>query len=411
MVSDKAQRMSSESTLDAEAVDLKSAADVVVAREGAAPCAVVGAARRVTRPGLPRFRGDTPAPRAAWRFGWGVSGQLWTVAPESAEATPPRAAAHNVFDMASLTKPVTALLVARLQRAGVLHRDEPLADLLPELAATSSARVPLDLLLSHRSGLEAHREFFVKQARAAQPASAAVLSEAADARRTECQGPPPAEGFPVVYSDLGYILAGAAIERRTGRPLDELVFEEVSRPLGLAVGSIRRLEPSEPGLMLRVVPTEVVPWRGGLIRGVVHDENAWVLAGTGSAGHAGLFGDVWSLVRLGTAILDAWGGHKDHWLTQADLAPLLRVRPGGSHRAGFDSRQSPGTGPAPSSGTFFGPSTFGHLGFTGTSIWMDPDAELVGVLLTNRVHPTRDHDAIKRARPAAYDALYQRMME
>lgn len=158
--------------------------------------------------------------------------------------------------------------------------------------------------------------------------------------------------------------------------------------------------------MARVVPTEVVPWRGGVIRGVVHDENAWVLAGTGSAGHAGLFGDVWSLVRLGTAILDAWGGYKEQWLTRDDLEPLLRVRPGGSHRAGFDGRSVE----APSSGAFFGPATFGHLGFTGTSIWMDPDAELVGVLLTNRVHPSRAHDAIKIARPAAYDALYRRMV-
>ncbi len=394
--------LSTESTLDTEAVDLRAVAAAVVERDGAAPCAVVGAAVRQQREG----RG-LPVPLGpVWRFGWGTAGRIFTVPPEGAALPAPQAAAHSVFDLASLTKPVTALVVARLQRAGVLHRDEPLAAFLPELAHTPSAGVPLDLLMAHRSGLQAHREFFVAQPGAAQPAVAAVLEQAASARRDGCAGPPPPAGFEVVYSDLGYILVGAALERRTGKALDELVFDEVTRPLGLTLGSMRRLLQTEPMLDARVVPTEDVPWRGGVLRGVVHDENAWVLADRGSAGHAGLFGDVWSIVRLGTAILDAWGGDKDRWLGRADLEPLVRVRPGGSHRAGFDGK----SGDPPSSGELFGSATFGHLGFTGTSLWIDPEAGLVGVLLTNRVHPTRDHQAIKVARPLAYDAIHRAMM-
>jgi CubicO group peptidase (beta-lactamase class C family) len=142
-----------------------------------------------------------------------------------------------------------------------------------------------------------------------------------------------------------------------------------------------------------------------LVHGVVHDENAWVLAGLGMAGHAGAFGDLWSVVGLGMAILDARSDRRDAWLTAAELAPLVRARPGGSERAGFDGR----SGESPTSGRHFGPETFGHLGFTGTSLWVDPERELVGVLLTNRVYLGRGSEGIRAARPAAYDRIYELM--
>ncbi len=414
--------MSTEQTRDAEAVDLRSIAEAVVDGYGAAPCAVVGAARRTLVPQIVP-RPDGLAAVSGWRFGWGSAGRLWRRPPADCPAEAPRAAAHNIFDMASLTKPVTALLLARLQREGILSRDEALGEVLPEVASSASAAATLGLLLAHRAGLEAHREFFVKTPGARQPGRAETLAAAANARRHDLPaGTPPEQGFSVVYSDLGYILVGAAIEQRTGCALDELVQQHVAGPLGLALGSVRQLEATEPGFRQRVVPTEDVPWRGGVLRGIVHDENAWVLAGTGSAGHAGLFGDAWSFVRLGTSILDAWCQRERGWLSQEDLLPLIEVRPGGSHRSGFDGKtevsregdsDSPG-GPAittpSSSGQLFGPHSFGHLGFTGTSIWMDPERDLVGVLLSNRVHPSREHVAIRAARPAAYDAICRAMM-
>jgi CubicO group peptidase (beta-lactamase class C family) len=155
----------------------------------------------------------------------------------------------------------------------------------------------------------------------------------------------------------------------------------------------------------RVAPTEVVAWRGGVVRGAVHDENAWALAGDATAGHAGLFGEARDVVALGVALLDVLADRRPAFLKPDDLGPLLRARPGGSLLAGFDRK----SGPTPSAGTRFGPRTFGHLGFTGTSVWIDPDAELCGVLLTNRVHPTREHVAIRTARPAVYDALADAM--
>ena len=364
-------------------IDLSAAAALAVELHRAAPGAVVAAA--VRRDG-------------AFIHGAGAAGALWPSGPP--------AAVHSIFDLASVTKPFTALALARLERAGRLRRDERLGDVLPSLAATRSAGVTLDLLAAHRAGLDAHRTLYAPllDGRAVDPAAA--LLAAADARREDCTGDPPAEGFPPVYSDLGYLLLGAAIAARGDADLDLVVEREVVAPLGLHVGSARRMRAREASFDARVAPTEVVEWRGGMVRGAVHDENAWAFAGDASAGHAGLFGDAGSVVALGVAVLDALAGRVPTFLGPDDLAPVVRDRPGGSLLAGFDRR----SGLAPMSGARFGPRTFGHLGFTGTSLWIDPDAELVGVLLTNRVHPTRATDAIRRARPAVYDALAGAML-
>jgi serine-type D-Ala-D-Ala carboxypeptidase len=372
--------------------DLGPIATLVVEQHGAAPACVVGAARWVEE---------------RWRHGWGSAGVLWTVPPPSSSgaAEAPAVDPTYIFDLASLTKPVVALLLARLERAGVLSRAERLGEVAPALGHTASAGVSLDLLSAHRAGLEAHVELFVKDAAATQPSPAEAIERAASALRPECKGPAPPAGFAPIYSDLGYILLGAAIEARSGRPLDELVAEQIAAPLGARLGSIDRLRALDPRLDARVAPTEDVAWRGGVLQAVVHDENAWILAGTKTAGHAGLFGDAAAVVALGTAVLDAWRRRDERWLSRRDLEPVLRPRPGGSHAAGFDRK----SGPAPSSGRLFGPETFGHLGFTGTSLWIDPDRELVAALLTNRVHPSRDHLAIRAARPAAHDAIVAAM--
>lgn len=373
-------------TFGSDAEDLTDLAALVVERFAAAPCAVVAGARRDGH---------------GWRFGVGAAGRLG-----SGEAARP-ATAGTLFDLASLTKPVTALTLARLERARTLSRREPLADVLPALAQTASALIPLDLLSAHRGGLDGHRPLYAPLLDGRAVDREAALREAADARRTDAQGPAPSEGFAPVYSDLGYLLLGAALSVRGGDDVDRVMEREVLRPLELelALDSARALRASDPRFDERVAPTEVVPWRGGVICGAVHDENAFALAGDGAEGHAGLFGDALSVARLGVSILRALAGELPGWLEPGDLAPLVRERAGGSLLAGFDRK----SGDAPSAGARFGARTFGHLGFTGTSVWMDPDAGLVGVLLTNRVHPTRASDAIRRARPAVYDALAERM--
>jgi CubicO group peptidase (beta-lactamase class C family) len=366
-------------------LDLSAIAAIAVEVHRAAPAAVVAAA--VRRDGV-------------FVRGIGAAGRL-SLAPDAPPAT-----TETLFDLASVTKPLTALALARLERAGLLSRAEHVGDVIPSLARTRSAKVPLDLLAAHRAGLDGHRPLYAPLVGGGAVDFAAALATAADARREGCEGDPPPEGFAPVYSDLGYLLLGAAIAARAGADLDAVVAREVTAPLGLRIASARKLRGREPGFDAEVAPTEIVGWRGGEIRGAVHDENAWALARDGAAGHAGLFGDARSVVDLGVAVLDVLAGRLPSFLDAGDLAPLVRDRPGGSLLAGFDRR----SGPAPLSGSRFGSRTFGHLGFTGTSLWIDPDAELVGVLLTNRVHPTRATDAIRRARPAVYDALADAML-
>ena len=370
-----------------ESLDLSAIAALAVDTHRAAPGAVVAAAVR---------RGGQVT------LGLGAAGRLWGD-PDAPPARP-----DTLFDLASLTKPVTALTLARLARSGRLDREAPLGEILPALAGTRSAGATLDLLSAHRAGLAGHRPLYAPLLTGGVVDPAAALVTAAEARREGCEGEAPPEGFPPVYSDLGYLLLGAALGARGGAALDEVMAREVMGPLGLTMGSARQLRARGASFAFdaRVAPTEVVPWRDGVVRGAVHDENAWAVVGDGAAGHAGLFGDARSVLDLGLAVLDALAGRSPSFLGPEDVAPLVRDRPGGSLLAGFDRR----SGAGPMSGARFGARTFGHLGFTGTSVWIDPEAELVGVLLTNRVHPLRTGDAIRRARPAVYDALADAML-
>lgn len=311
-------------------------------------------------------------------------------------------APDTLFDLASVSKPIVACTLARLARRGALDLAQPLGDVLPEARGTPSEPVPLELLLAHRAGLEAHRALFapVFSGRPIRPSDA--LRQAASARRPDCAGRPGAEGFPPLYSDLGYLLLGAAIEAVASEPLDRVVEQEVTGPLGLELGSARQLRRRRPRFDRDVAPTEVVRARGGCVRGVVHDENAWALSGHGSSGHAGLFGAVSDVLGFGAAVLAALGGESS-WLERALVEKLVMPRPGGSLRAGFDGKSEAGS----SAGASCSEQTFGHLGFTGTSLWCDPRAGIATVLLTNRVHPTRDNPRIRVARPRVHDALFR----
>jgi len=304
-------------------------------------------------------------------------------------------AADVLFDLASVTKPMTALAFAR---AGIDGRT-PLGDLVREARGTASERVPVELFLAHRAGLDAHRKLYAPllDGKGRPLDVAAALREAAEARRPEATGDAPVEGFPPLYSDLGYVLAGVALARAVGvRDAGEAISRLVLEPLGLGTraGTVREL--AAHGVLGPFAPTETVDWRGGPIEGAVHDENAWALTGKGGSGHAGIFATIDAVLTFGRAVLDGLDG----------LEWLVRGRPGGTLRAGFDGKSPP---PEPSSaGERMGPRAFGHLGFTGTSLWIDPDARIVVALLTNRVCPTRDHLAIRGARPWAHDSLFAR---
>jgi CubicO group peptidase (beta-lactamase class C family) len=305
------------------------------------------------------------------------------------------------FDLASLTKPVTALAAARLVRKAKLDLGAPIAAAIPELAGSASETASIELLLAHRAGLEPHRPLFAPLVIGKLVDRRRALLEAASARRADAAGSIPAGGFDALYSDLGYVLAGEAIARAGGGALDRVVEDEVLGPLGAAIGSARLIRARDAGFTANVAATELVPWRGGIVRGFVHDENAWALSGEGTSGHAGLFGTAHGVLSLGRAIVDALHDRADHFLTRRQIEPLVRPRPPGTLRAGFDGKSEKGS----LAGNAFGKSSIGHLGFTGTSFWCDVDRELVGVVLTNRVHPTRDNQAHRRAWPRAYDGI------
>jgi len=312
------------------------------------------------------------------------------------------------FDLASVTKPMTSVAVARASL-----RKELLGALLPAARGTPSETSSLELLLAHRAGLDANLPLFEPLAEGRTVDVDDALEKAARARRPECRGKPSAEGFAPLYSDLGYVLVGQALAVATKtRDAGEAIERAIVAPLDLGeeLGTARALEMRGASARFaeRVVATEVVPWRGGEIRGRVHDDNAFALTGDGGSGHAGMFGTVGAVLRFGVAALDAIERGRGPLGTEDDLDWMVRPRQGGTLRAGFDGKTEGGSSMA---GTRCGPRTFGHLGFTGTSLWIDPDAEAVVVLLTNRVHPTRESTAIRAARPAAHDTLFALALE
>jgi CubicO group peptidase (beta-lactamase class C family) len=335
----------------------------------------------------------------AWRILTGAAGRLGASSDQVVKE-------NTVYDLASVTKPIIALTLARLVETGRVSFTTPLGDLLEEARGTPSERLPLELLLSHRSGLEAHLPLFAPLCRGEPMDRSLALKMAANGRRSDCLGAPSEQGFVPLYSDLGYLLLGEAICRSTRTALDELVEQEVNQPLGTKLRSVR-LWRHDPSFSARVAPSEVVAWRGGEIVGQIHDENAFALVGDGSAGNAGLFSAAADVAKLGMRVLDVVSGRDRSWLSHDTLEVLTRPRHGGTLRAGFDGKALENS----SAGQLFSNRSFGHLGFTGTSWWCDPEAQVVVVVLSNRVSPTRDNVLHKRYRPLLHDALFRAVTE
>ncbi len=296
------------------------------------------------------------------------------VGRESYAGDAPAAMADTLYDIASLTKVCATMPTAlRLVDRGLLQLDQRVVEILPAFASGAKGAITIRQLLAHSSGLPAHRAFY-KESKGKAAIIAAVAGSELDAL--------PGEAYR--YSDLGMMLLMACIEKVTGEPFAAVARREVFEPLGMT--SARFAE----GVVLDAAPTERDPWRGRLIQGEVHDENAAAMGGV--SGHAGLFARASDLARLGVAFLGGGRG----WLSPK-LARLATRRDGGvegSTRAlGWDSFEPGGSG-----GTLLSAGAFGHTGFTGTSIWCDPGSDLCIVLLTNRVHPSREGQGILKLR-------------
>jgi len=326
---------------------------------------------------------------------------------------PERTPMHEgtIFDLSSLTKPLaTSVAMMVLVRDGRLRLDDRVTRFFHNFGVHAKTHVTFRHLLSHCSGLPAWRPFFKDildierrggriNFLATQGAKEYVYNEI---QRLRLEAPP---GERAVYSDIGFMLLGAAVEEIAGVNLDRFCQEKIFRPLGLRATAFvdltllraRRIEP----ITEMIAPTERCPWRKRVICGEVHDDNAYAMGGI--AGHAGLFAAARDVDTLLVRLKQCYDG-QDTFLPQTIVREFWTRDAAVSNSPwalGWD-------GPAAvnsAAGSHFSPRTVGHLGFTGTSFWLDLERNRHVILLSNRVHLSRDNDAIKQFRPRIHDLI------
>jgi CubicO group peptidase (beta-lactamase class C family) len=300
----------------------------------------------------------------------------------SPEVTP-----STVFDLASVTKVVAATSMAMiLFERGLLDLEAPVCEILPEFTTDDPRRcqVSIRMLLAHSSGLPAYAKLFLRARNHDELLQAALQMPLIADPGTRSE-----------YSDIGFIVLGAVLERVADEPLDRFCQREVFGPLGMTHTGFNPPPAARP----LIPPTaDAGSAQGGIIQGEVHDENARALGGV--ATNAGLFSSAGDLARFSYAMLR--GGTP---LVRGEtLATFTRrePRPRSSRALGWETPSWPSQ-----SGKYFSAGSFGHLGYTGTSLWIDPQRQLSIVLLTNRTWPNDGNDAIKRVRPAFHDAVVE----
>jgi CubicO group peptidase (beta-lactamase class C family) len=282
----------------------------------------------------------------------------------------PVSADQTIYDLASLSKVIgTTTAVMVLYDQGKISLNAPVSQYLPEFSGGLKDQVTVQQLLTHRSGLPAYRELW-RHTRNSEEARRLILS-------TSLQAPP---GTQYEYSDLGADILGMMIERVAGEGLDTFLQKKVFGPLGMK--NTFYLPPDS--LRHRIAPTDAAAGsRGGMIRGVVHDENAYILGGV--AGHAGLFSTATDLAVFAQMMLN--GGEYSGIRILSDSTVQLFTRRAAGHRAlGWDTADDDGKFGA---GKYLTERAYGHTGFTGTSIWIDPEREMFMILLTNRVYEAK----------------------
>jgi CubicO group peptidase (beta-lactamase class C family) len=298
----------------------------------------------------------------------------------------------TLFDLASLTKPlVTASLALLAAGEGALSLSTPLGNLTPLPHGHYLENQPFSRLLSHTSGLLSWAPLY-RDIPAGNPRFFRKVLE----ERILDLPPDYPPGTQARYSDFGYMLAGWIIERvYGGRSLDEIFMEKVTGPLSIPDTGFIRTEEASSLRMHPMASTEMLEDLGVPLTGLVHDEHARYLGGV--SGHAGLFASalsVWKLVL-------PWMGNGKLFRPEL-LSDFIKKQPGVSWSCGWDSP----TGNS-QSGHLFSENAIGHLGYTGTSIWMEPENGRIIILLTNRVHPSRTQNLLKIARPGIYDSVME----
>ncbi len=322
----------------------------------------------------------------------------------------------TVFDLSSLTKPLaTTSAVMLLVQEGKLRLDDRVARLFPDFGVQGKGTLTWRNLLAHCSGLSAWRPFY-REIEALERGGRVNFMSSRAARQyvyeqVHRERPEITPLTKSVYSDLNFIMLGEAVERITSMTLDSFCRQRVFRPLGLVSTDFidltqtrtRRLKP----VAEMFAPTELCPFRKRVLVGEVDDENAWAMGGV--AGHAGLFAPLTEVDRLASELVAAYAGKSGLW-SQKIVREFWRRDSavyGSTWALGWDT-PSPGRS---SAGRHFSPGALGHLGFTGTSIWIDPERQLVVTILTNRVHPSRANEAIREFRPRAHDLILEELRD
>jgi CubicO group peptidase (beta-lactamase class C family) len=305
------------------------------------------------------------------------------------------------FDLASLTKPLaTALTALCLVSQEKLQLDDSLAELLPTAdIPQDKKKITLRQLLCHCSGLPAWKPYYLSLQ------TLPLKDRKATLRHMILQEPLDSAPGITTYSDLGFLLVEWILDQMSGQNLHDFTRQNLFGHLGCATPSFLPLDQGSAQDPSEFADTEYCSWRARTISGQVHDENAYVIGGV--AGHAGLFGTAFEVKCVLDAILDtlSTGNTSAPW-TRERLSEFLRparLDPASTWALGFDTPASSDS----SAGHHFSAETVGHLGFTGTSFWLDLQREIAVILLTNRIHPSRDNEKIRDFRPLLHDAVME----
>jgi CubicO group peptidase (beta-lactamase class C family) len=312
---------------------------------------------------------------------------------------------QDFFDLASLTKPLaTTVAILCLIKEKKIDADEKLSSLLEKKIAGDKNQITTKHLLSHSSGLPAHREYF-NTLKNIPPKEKNIFVENFLLQEQLEYAP----GSAYLYSDLGFMMLGRIIEKKAGCTLSHYVKEKILRPLNLEkkIFYMPLFKEKKNHKKIDFVATENCPWRKKILTGEVHDDNCYTMGGV--AGHSGLFGNIEGVTIYTSLILDMWKGYLKHTnINKEDLVCFLARQnkiPGSSWALGFDTPAKTES----SSGSYLSQNSVGHLGFTGTSFWIDPENEVVIVLLSNRVHPSRENIKIKKFRPYFHDRVMEKL--
>jgi len=323
--------------------------------------------------------------------------------------TKERVTKETIFDLASFTKPLaTTLGVMKLIENKKLSLDCTIKSILPFFNKTDKENITIKQLLLHRSGLIAHLPFYERLCTEPYHLRKKILFEMICAEPLFCIAEKE-----TVYSDLGFMILGEIIEKITNVRLDCFLDEKIYKPLGLKnlfFPNSTQSDSSQPDSMQfdtsiclpnrKFASTEACPWRKMVLNGVVHDDNAYAIGGI--MGHAGLFGTANDVnILLSDLLMSFYGKSMSNLFNRELLQVFFMPNKDAGRTLGFDLPSLTGS----SSGKFFSKTSVGHLGFTGTSFWMDLSCSIIVILLTNRVHPDRNNNKIRLFRPLLHDTV------